>query len=74
MHINPCGYRSKHNSIEYAAEKSNASIVTMNETGLTGNNKVAMKQYLSFNRNRKNGQKMGGISTLVREVWKPHTD
>ena len=72
MHMNPRGYTSKLDSIAEAAAKLDASIVTLNETNISGNNKLSLP-YNNILRNRKNGQKMGGISTSVREDWKKHT-
>ena len=72
MHVNPRGYRSKEASIEDAIDVIDPSIVTMNETGLTSKNKIFMKSYISFCRNRNSGQKMGGIATCVKEEMKEH--
>ena len=58
------GFESKRLSLEKIAKKISAQIITLNETGLRFRQKPKLKDFTSFNRNRK-AQKMGGVATLV---------
>ena len=71
LHANPRGARGKQESIEKAASKVCADIITLNETLLTGKNKMKIPYFTSFTKNRETKQ-FGGISTSVHDDWKTH--
>ena len=71
LHGNPRGAKGKQESIEKAAQIVSADIVTLNETLLTGKNKMKLPYYTSFTKNRVEKQ-FGGISTSVQDDWKEH--
>jgi hypothetical protein len=71
LHANPRGFTGKKESIVKAANKVSANVVTLNETLLTGKNKLKLPCYHSFTKNRKE-KLFGGISTSVHDDLKEH--
>ena len=66
FHLNIRGLKSKQNSLNAIIRQLRPSVITLNETHLKGRQKPDLSNFKSFNRNRCNGQHMGGISTSVR--------
>ena len=72
FHNNIRGFTSKKESLQKIIDCVKPDIVSLNETGLNGLNKVKLYGYSSFSRNRKE-KSMGGVSTSVKEELKTHT-
>ena len=71
LHGNPRSAKGKQESIEKAAKNVSADIVTLNETLLTGKNKMKIPYFTTFTKNRDEKQ-FGGISTSVHDDWKEY--
>ena len=69
MLTNLRGYRSKEYSLKKIIKKLKPAVVVMNETNLTGNMKVDLTPYVSWNRNR-SGQGGGGVATAVAQEYR----
>ena len=69
MLTNLRGYRSKEYSLKKIIKKLKPAVVVMNETNLTGNMKVNLVPYVSWNKNR-SGQAGGGIATAVAQEYR----
>ena len=63
--MNIRGVQSKKKSLDTILSELKPNLVTLNETGLKNRQKLSLTSYKSFNRNRCDGQSMGGISTSV---------
>ena len=63
--MNIRGFNSKQKSLDTILCELRPNLVTLNETGLKNRQKISLTKYKSFNRNRCDGQSMGGISTSV---------
>ena len=59
------GFNSKQKSLSAILIQLRPNLVTLNETCLKNRQKMSLSNYKSFNRNRCDGQSMGGISTSV---------
>ena len=59
------GFNSKQKSLSAILIQLRPNLVTLNETCLKNRLKMSLSNYKSFNRNRCDGQSMGGISTSV---------
>ena len=66
------GFSGKKASIGALLETIKPTVVTFQETALTGNNQLKVKNYSSFQRNRKGTKIMGGVATLVANQVKAH--
>ena len=64
------GYNGKKASIAELLQVLQPSIVTFQETAVTGSNVIKQKNYLCFQRNRKGIKKMGGVATFVANELK----
>ena len=64
------GYNGKKASIAELLNVLQPSIVTFQETAVTGSNVIKQKNYLCFQRNRKGLKKMGGVATFVANELK----
>ena len=71
LHINPRGWTSKRAAIMDMMEIEKPDYVNVNETQLRGENKVQMKGYISFSKNRKETAG-GGICSAVNNRLKDH--
>ena len=69
-HLNIRGFKSKKKSFDAIMGQVNPSVITLNETGLRMRQTFKISNYKSFNRNRTNGQIMGGVATSVRNIDK----
>ena len=67
FHLNIRGYHSKQKSLNSILSQLKPNLVTLNETGLRNRQKISLSNYKSFNRNRCDGQRMGGVSTSVTD-------
>ena len=64
------GYNGKRSSIAELLRVLEPSVVTLQETAVTGSNQIKQKNYLCFQRNRKGIKKMGGVATFVANELK----
>ena len=64
-HSNIRGLRSKIQSINYVKSLIKPDIISLNEHGIIGNNKVELDNYKTFYKNCV-GSKMGGVSVSVK--------
>ena len=72
FHLNIRGFHSKQKSLDAILTKLRPNLVTLNETCLKNRQKITLSNYKSFNRNRCDGQIMGGISTSVIDEEKQY--
>ena len=66
------GYPGKRASIAELLKTIKPTIVTFQETAMAGNNKIKVKNYFSFQRNRKGTKTMGGVATLIANEVKQY--
>ena len=59
------GYNGKRASIGELLNIIQPTVATFQETAIVGNNRIKVKNYFSFQRNRKGVKTMGGVATLV---------
>ena len=59
------GYNGKRASIAELLRRLEPSVVTFQETAVSGSNKIYTKNYTCFQRNRKGVKTMGGVATFV---------
>ena len=71
MHTNPRGWISKKESLLKLTKSLDPDVININETQLTGNNKVDIKTFTSFCKNRKE-KTGGGICSSVSNRIKQH--
>ena len=71
LHINPRGWTSKRAAMLDVIENVKPDYVNINETQLRGENKVQMKGFVSFSKNRKETAG-GGICSAVTNRLKGH--
>ena len=64
------GYNGKKASIAELLRIVEPSIVTFQETAVTGSNRIKQNNYLCFQRNRKGCKTMGGVATFVANELK----
>ena len=72
MHSNIRGLKSKTESLMANIGLIKPNIVLLNEHGITGKNKIDIKNYTTFTRNRDNKQ-LGGVSISVDNELKNST-
>ena len=66
------GFSGKRASIGELLNLVKPTIVTFQETAMSGNNRIKVKNYFSFQRNRKGIKTMGGVATLVANEVKQY--
>ena len=71
-HLNIRGFNSKQKSLDTIMNQLRPNVITLNETGLKNRQKINLSNYKSFNRNRCDGQIMGGVSTSIRNDEKQY--
>ena len=59
------GFSGKRASIEELLNTVKPTVVTFQETAMSGNNRIKIKNYFAFQRNRKGVKTMGGVAILV---------
>ena len=72
MLVNLRGYRSKETSLKNILKKVRPSLCALNETLLSGNIKVSLPPYTSWNKNRK--EKGGGGIAIATAVSAEYSD
>ena len=72
LHTNIRGFASKKESLINVIDKVRPNCITINETGLRGQNKVKIPGYFSFSKNRIE-KCMGGVATAVTNETKEMT-
>jgi hypothetical protein len=72
FHLNIRGFNSKQKSLNAILGNLRPNYVSLNETCLKNRQKLVLSNYKSFNRNRCTGQKMGGVSSSVRNDEKDY--
>ena len=71
MHTNPRGWKSKQESLLKLTKSLDPDVLNINETQMTGSNKVDIESFTSFCKNR-TGQTGGGICSAVANRLKHH--
>ena len=66
LHSNIRGFRSKKDSLVANESLVNADLISLNEHGVCGNNKINIENYVTFSKNR-TSQKLGGASLSIKE-------
>ena len=66
------GFRGKRASIGELLNLVKPTIVTFQETTMAGKNIIKVKNYFSFQRNRKGTKTMGGVATLIADEIKQY--
>ena len=66
LHSNIRGFRSKKDSLVANASLVNADLISLNEHGVYGNNKINIENYVTFSKNR-TSKKLGGASLSIKE-------
>ena len=72
MLVNLRGYRSKETSLKKILTKVRPSMIAMTKTLLSGNRKVALPPYVSWDKQRKE-KGGGGVSTAVSSEYSNYT-
>ena len=67
------GFNGKKASIAKLLSTIKPTVATFQETAVTGSNKINIKNYLCFQRNRKGLKTMGGVATFVTNDLKQNT-
>ena len=67
------GFNGKKASIQELFDIVKPTVATFQETAVAGSNKIKLKNYYCFQRNRKGVKQMGGVATFVLNEVKANT-
>ena len=67
------GFNGKRASIQDLVDIVKPTVATFQETAVAGGNKINLKNYYCFQRNRKGVKQMGGVATFVSNEVKTNT-
>ena len=72
MHTNIQSINGRKNSLLASANSLDIDVISINETNMKGNTNLSLEGYLSFSRNRQQGN-MGGIATCIKDIHANNT-